>query len=521
LLAAYNQCIAVSIINGRLYIAANEFFKTSKLTKGRTYIIEFMKRLTRLAAGERLTPQELSTYFSEACTMNRLSGNAPSISTQDSKKIVELIMRHSDKFLMYEIKKSFPSKSNEAAYVYSAWFKLWIAFMKVINEICTENSRLQNIFKNSNYEILKDESQKGVHAELQILNKIVECLTAQDDGIIAEEQQEQYVGISKLRCLHCRAFFETANEIFLENQKGLVLCARGEHDLDFERSWQVPDIFSDGYNDLPQSAEKHKVLAWLIGNRSENQIERLMQEEKLQSSMEADDSDSSIGSQDATVVRFIISQRKNCLAKELELFEKRKSLGLTMDAVMRVYEIVIILHDSDLFLQLNTTIDDSDSEDAKGMHIQSLLGMLNDDPKNLLVSKKELLEILKNDDFVGSHLSRYFFAHPQNTDQKTADEFRHVQQANQEDHRFSLEILIPADGDCLFTTIFVGYLLPVVDNDEKFHERLKVLFAGCLLSDINVPILRAHIRNHHIRDFHDVVFKTYISITDHFSVKCA
>jgi len=41
--------------------------------------------------------------------------------------------------------------------------------------------------------------------------------------------------------------------------------------------------------------------------------------------------------------------------------------------------------------------------------------------------------------------------------------------------RRSDELLVPADGDCLYTSIILGYLLPVVNDENKFQKRLEKL----------------------------------------------
>jgi hypothetical protein len=45
----------------------------------------------------------------------------------------------------------------------------------------------------------------------------------------------------------------------------------------------------------------------------------------------------------------------------------------------------------------------------------------------------------------------------------------------------SAEIYIPADGDCFYTSIFVGYLLPVLDDQPQFSERLTSLLGWDLI----------------------------------------
>lgn len=71
-----------------------------------------------------------------------------------------------------------------------------------------------------------------------------------------------------------------------------------------------------------------------------------------------------------------------------------------------------------------------------------------------------------------------------------------------------IQILIPADGDCLYTTVFIGYLLPVINNQEKFSERLFKLTGNKLKSDF----LRKKIIDgcHNVEIFKKKNFKKYI-----------
>jgi hypothetical protein len=58
------------------------------------------------------------------------------------------------------------------------------------------------------------------------------------------------------------------------------------------------------------------------------------------------------------------------------------------------------------------------------------------------------------------------------------------------------EINIPADENCLYTTIFVGYLVPVLNNKALFSKRLKNLLG---YSSSNTENIRAHL----FRDMRD------------------
>lgn len=80
--------------------------------------------------------------------------------------------------------------------------------------------------------------------------------------------------------------------------------------------------------------------------------------------------------------------------------------------------------------------------------------------------------------------------------------------------RDDLEIPMPADGDCLFSTIFIGYLLPVVNSEVEFLKRLKCLIgdkgSNKFLHESNVKNLMIIIRDHNIKQLFHKGFKAYV-----------
>ena len=70
------------------------------------------------------------------------------------------------------------------------------------------------------------------------------------------------------------------------------------------------------------------------------------------------------------------------------------------------------------------------------------------------------------------------------------------------------KVLIPADGNCLYTSVVLGYLMPVVENEKAFNERLDALLSYPLPS----PFKRDELQEKHTGcaylrdwDFQDLV----------------
>jgi hypothetical protein len=62
------------------------------------------------------------------------------------------------------------------------------------------------------------------------------------------------------------------------------------------------------------------------------------------------------------------------------------------------------------------------------------------------------------------------------------------------------ELLIPANGDCLFTSIFIGHLLPVINDFVQFKERFLKLTNQRSDNDIE------SCRNHLVKNFKNVSY---------------
>ncbi len=102
------------------------------------------------------------------------------------------------------------------------------------------STNLACLFKE--HEVLKIATQPGVHAEVQLLEKIV---SEYEKGSVLPHRIN--VGISKLCCLNCRTMLQAANQVFFENDINITLVFQGQHDLSFK--WFPPSLFSKGYDE--------------------------------------------------------------------------------------------------------------------------------------------------------------------------------------------------------------------------------------------------------------------------------
>ena len=94
--------------------------------------------------------------------------------------------------------------------------------------------------------ILSSEVKQGVHAELQLLSKILIHKKATMESTVAQDVFQQYIGISKLCCLKCRITIEAAKAILKFKKSDIFINIRGQHDLNFQ-NWIEPKFLVNGF----------------------------------------------------------------------------------------------------------------------------------------------------------------------------------------------------------------------------------------------------------------------------------
>lgn len=127
------------------------------------------------------------------------------------------------------------------------------------------------------------------------------------------------------------------------------------------------------------------------------------------------------------------------------------------------------------------------------------------------------LQEAENEKVTDKNPSQFFTALPVTQNKSTISTFKKngvdvqgfVKTSDQELTKVnSTQILIPADGDCLYTTVFVGYLLPVINDEGKFSERLIKLTGN---NSENDNLRKTLIDGcHNVEIFKEENFKKYI-----------
>lgn len=251
-----------------------------------------------------------------------------------------------------------------------------------------------------NLTILTDEPEKGIHAEVQILSKIVEMINAK----ALRGEQEIYIGISKRCCLNCHSMITAANEILKPSK--ITIKTRGTHGLDF--TWKSPKLFSDGYNGNKKKVDK-TTLQYLIGKKAKETFDEYVQLEKSKSEMAASQSDS-----DFELNLEERGKEKNNLIKQgLILFQQLDQKRTVQETILEI-NIALKVYETDEFKKLleQLTSTPPEKEIAKNtfyaiyQHLSELSGAsaaaaTASSSSSIVLSKAKLLEILKKEAFFG------------------------------------------------------------------------------------------------------------------------
>lgn len=279
LLIETGVCSAVSIFGDRFIIAANEFFdknlaKNQSGTALRTgnqqlnTICSTMEYFKKIANGEykdeRTKVQERDVLMQRMLKYS--VGRAAQAGIRLGDKIVKKVVR--TKHIRSEILPNHPYIQRRKGLAYLALgqgCEIYKRFAKIEQNISDAKAKvtsegnddgggitniqlkafesfsyLEDSKKRLSSDILflpKDED-KNVHAEAQIVNKIVIDI---EGG--AAHPGKIYIGISKLCCMNCHCLLEAAKEVLQNEPYNCLLEYRGAHNADFSTSWGRPPIF--------------------------------------------------------------------------------------------------------------------------------------------------------------------------------------------------------------------------------------------------------------------------------------
>jgi len=240
-----STCVAVSIIDGKLVVAANDFFSGTKDGEGQNVKVDNIRKILshfkRVIDKTQISEEERKETFNLICSVDKPSITETPYSVQlgneKFQKVIEDVV--SGKPVTSEMyRKEFGKAWKIAWDAYGHFSDLLRKFNKV--EIWLQNEQKPpNILLTSEdpaqNSILMREAEDGVHAEMQILSEI----TQHQQDSKNKQTKGFYIGISKLCCLHCDRVLQAANEVFLENDLPKV-SYKGAHELSFEKGWKTP-----------------------------------------------------------------------------------------------------------------------------------------------------------------------------------------------------------------------------------------------------------------------------------------
>lgn len=268
LFAAESICVAVAVIDGKLYATANGLYKKSR-SSGADHISSSIKSVgeyfRNLAIRQPQDHQDRERAFLTTCSSKRLTFVAkqafsiPNDLTKDAAKAVLNYKGNGDK--LHSIIASKGRNAGIFGFAYGEYTKLRKAFTRLEESIKSRGKRSKPLTQTQSSSppeeetltpeqlvaisveviTLNDEPQDGVHAEVQMLSYIIRSLVPKylnkadnkKRKIDEEELSVIYIGISKLCCLNCEKMLTSANNIFEERQIPLRLDFRGTHGLNF------------------------------------------------------------------------------------------------------------------------------------------------------------------------------------------------------------------------------------------------------------------------------------------------
>jgi hypothetical protein len=401
LLASNSECVAVCVLEGRLFIAANELYSGSLDNIVNSSIKKIMNYIQCISSNKKPSIEHRKEAFKEVCSKRRLDSvigtGLLKISDEISEKIAYYILENHGNYDK-EFINSFEKESAVAALACDNFSKLYVDFSKLEQSIKNKFSNTgkedsitdeQLTAFSSKYEILYYQDVKNVHAESQIVDHIINLV---DIGEIKFDiPSEIYIGISKLCCMNCRSIVIAASKILKENNLEFVI--RGKHDLDFKFIW-------------PKNIKNCKTeLTKKIFNLASELIEELLKKEKpTKVSMSPNYSISS--NESARLYQEKIQLQSN-LKNQLNTLNQMKSVDLSADKYQRSIELAIFVQETDTFNTIlsNFTYNDIPDQTEVASDFSCIFNQVKTN-----YSKQELIEVLTNPDFMGKNVAIYFEA---------------------------------------------------------------------------------------------------------------
>ena len=264
LLECSSMCTAGSVINGKFYISANEFFNGTERRNNNKQlnivcsIMEYFQKIANSPIALREIKNKRDSLMRTVCKNQISAASLGRIVIPDNilKAIVctnvlarAKLPNQLDLGLEKYIKKSKGLAYQALGYgieIYKKFLKIEQSIRKAYKRDFTEFSEEQlTAFKSFSYNdsdrlkgnivFIEKDDGKDVHAEAQILNQIIDLIVCK-----AELPKEIYIGISKRCCMNCHFLLDATNEMLTEH--GYVIKFSGVHDANFEDNWGRPPI---------------------------------------------------------------------------------------------------------------------------------------------------------------------------------------------------------------------------------------------------------------------------------------
>jgi hypothetical protein len=409
ILAAHSECIAVSVINGQFHITANELFKGSQENNQIfTSIKEIFDYFNQLAKGGSISDEQRKKIFCEkVCTASRFKSGYPSgLITKVAKSVFDR-----EELTISGIIERYGANADLAAQMYILFTDLYEDFSK-LEDVCKlseeQFATLKEAFKRDP-KILHEESVRGIHAEMQLLAKIVKENDSNDDFL--DRNKDLYIGVSKLCCLHCRCMLETAREKLQQLDADSFLF-RGRHDLNFK--WESPEIFKEGYDSFNQpditeaitmtSSSQQKSIAFSIGQEGHLLIESIKPQQKEFSSMV----DSASESESGDKFDYNIQAQKKILEGRLEFIKNLiQQYGADDSSLLQILNITISLYELKSFINFTKSVISISNDEQKQEFLNNIIAELAA-TTGVKLTYDELEVIMGDANLVGEKLAKLF-----------------------------------------------------------------------------------------------------------------
>lgn len=275
-------CVAVCCIGKEFYITANSLYSSDSEDqskdkgtkgKGRGKFEALVKNLWEhfYGIGDHTDIQKTEKHyyvFQQICSYERVKDERGVESGKHTKEIhdaaIEWSLAHRDLLPAISVlKKRHGHNMGDVGYAYGFVMDLHTDLQKIedsLKDIYPEGD--DDIkFTPDNFKklptIVTEEDQGGVHAEVQMLSKIIKMIRQKDSSI--KNNSTIYVGISRNCCLECHYMLEAAKEILKEQPFWIALDFRGSHDIPQKSKWKYPKLFQE-ISDEEDIAYKIKIL---------------------------------------------------------------------------------------------------------------------------------------------------------------------------------------------------------------------------------------------------------------------